>query len=280
MGQDVGFMVLGAHAQGAIEPRKDQQERLEEFTRRVGSGEFHVPTKYTVLCGCIDGRPGCTVKPNSAGGTESLMVADDLASKHFQADDGTTLGAYKNTLSFLKESGYPIGGHDDSHANSEKSGCGANDRLREIYNMISGKSAVIKELAENLGANISEATHHLITTQAKERTSFSRGAELISELSKQTSGGYDHLEGEHNEVMAIINLRGGTTLDRDAIDGEFGSNYQAFNIDLWAFPETAKVIPDTDSNDVQEQKIAALVYYNLATALVLCGPGLRIALLK
>ena len=62
--------------------------------------------------------------------------------------------------------------------------------------------------------------------------------------------------------------------DRDAIREEFGDDYQAFNVDVWAFPKSAKVI-STDERD-QQQKLAALVYYNLATALVLVGPSLRV----
>lgn len=115
------FITLDVIAQGTIEAGPDQQERLEEFTDRVGGGEFHRPTAGTIPCLCIDGR-SCAhpaeLLPNSAGGSETLMVADDLTTKSFALDgDNSTFAQYSNVLDFLKKIDQPIGGHTTAALN-------------------------------------------------------------------------------------------------------------------------------------------------------------------
>lgn len=277
--QDEPNYLLLSEAEGMIEAKEHQQERLDEITRRVASGEFHVPTELLLPCGCIDGRCGCTLKPNAAGGTETLMVADDLTNKQFAANSGSTAGAYENIVAFLKKNGIQIGGHDDAGANNEKSGCGANDKLAEIYDMISRKADVLHGYAEAIGLEISDETHEVIKANAAGRTEFSSGPEICSILDRETGGDYDHLHGEHNEVVAVINLRNGTTLDRDALEAEFGPEYEAFNIDAWSFENAANYISTTDNSVEAKRKQVAMAYYNFATALTLCGPNMRIIVL-
>lgn len=278
--EKVEFITLGELAEGMIEAKEDQQERLEEVTDRVGRGEFHVSTSERMPCGCIDGRCGCSLKPNTAGGTESLMVADDLINKQF-ATDGSTAGAYKNLVEFLVSIGEKIGGHDGPHADSEKTDCGANDKLDLIYAMIAKRSGEIRGIVESLGIDVDNDTNTLITQNATERTDFSKSTELLTCLTERAGiENIDHLSGDHKEVIAVINKRIGTTLDRDALEAEFGASYEAFNVDVWAFEHGANFI-STSSDLIHEtrQKVIAMAYYNIATALVLCGPKMRVVVL-
>lgn len=273
----VTFFELGDAAEGSIEPRDDQQERLEEFTQRVGSGEFHVQTEILLPCGCIDGRCGCTIKPNSAGGSESLMVADDWTTKRFDVD-GTTGGAYRAVLEHLRSNEQPVGGHDDAHAGGDKSGCGANDKLDLIYAMAVRQADQIRELTQALGIVVSDEAHGLIIANAAKRTEFSAGADLLQTLQSQGENTVDHLRGNHNEVLAVINKRFGTTLDRDAAEAEFGPNYEAFNVDAWSFEAGAQAV--SASQEEAAAKVVAMAYYNIATSLVLGGKKLRVVVLE
>lgn len=266
------------HAEGTIEAKNNQQERLEEFTQRAGSGEFHVATDCQVPCGCVDGRCGGKIRPNAAGGTETIFVADDLTTKRFEGD-GTTASAYRTTLRLLKDEGFEVGGHDDDHAMGDISGCGANDKLPLIYDFIQRKADVLKDLTESLGITVDDASHQTIVDNARARTEFSKGAELLGVLNEEgAEDAVDHLRGGHNEVMVIINLREGTTFDRDAAEAEFGPDYEAFNVDAWSFAEAARAT--SLSPQEAEQKVVAMVYYNLATAHVLGGKSLRVVVLK
>jgi hypothetical protein len=119
-----------------------------------------------ILVRCVDGRIPVTganpLGPNSSGGTESRFVADDLTSKRFESEDGTTAGGYSNVLTFLVEAGYEVGGHTDEHAEGDASGCGANDKLAQIYAYIAKNSETLRSVAYQFGVSISDDTHQMI----------------------------------------------------------------------------------------------------------------------
>lgn len=280
----VPYIELGAAARGTIEASPEQHERLYEFTERVGSGEFHrsLPDGMTIPMRCVDGRIPINgtgpLGPNSAGGSESIFVADDLTTQRYVGKNGSTLEAYTNTLDALIAKALPIGGHTDSHAADERSGCGANDKLAAIYTYIAENSDGMRALAAQLGVDVENEDHQLIVGNAAARQEFSAGAELLKVLSEKAKAEYvDHLDGDHREILTVINLRPGVTLDRDALHEEFGDLYQAFNVDVPALAEAAEL---TSENPVEaRQKFIAMVYYNLATAAVLSGPGMRVVTL-
>ena len=278
------YFTLGDAAIGRIEPTISQQERLEEFTSRLASGEFHkqLPDGAEVPVRCVDGRNllkgDYPLAPNAAGASESLFVADDLTVRHFLAQDKTVLSGYSNTLAAILEAGYEVGGHNDIFGSGDTSGCGANDRLPEIYSYIAQNAEMLREVAAKLGVVVSDATHRLIQGNAALRTQFSKGTELFDLLGKKANQDFiGTSDGAHNEVAVVINTRPLTTLDRAAVKAEFGSAYQAFNADVWAFEKAASIgskIPEETA-----QKFAGMVYYNLATTMVLGGPNLRVVVL-
>ena len=280
MSQDEIEFDLLSEAEGTIEAGDGQRERLDELTERLKTDEFHIATPDRIVYGCIDGRPGAAPKPNSAGGTETLMVMDDLVNQQFRGNDGSTLSAYRNVTSFLKKNGHPVGGHDDDHASGDGSGCGANDKLPAIYEMLVRKGEYIRALATEYGINVDTKTHEIIMANAAARTEFSTGASLKAELDSATGGEYDHVYGAHKEVVVVLNTRFGTTLDRAAIADAFGENYQAFNVDVWALAESANVISTTPDSVESHRKEVAGAYYNFATALTLCGPDMRVIVLS
>lgn len=278
------YIELGDAAQGAIEAGEQQRQRLDELTDRVRQGEFcddinWSGTQKMTLVRCVDGRVPAggmnPLGPNSAGGTESLFVADDLTSKRFADKSGTTADGYANAVAFLKNAGYELGGHTDSHATGDASGCGANDKLPAIYAFIAGHGDVLRAAAAQFGVAISDKTHGLLVENARQRTEFSTGAQLLETLKRDADPRFvDELAGGHQEVLTYLNTAAGTTLNRDKIAAQFGGEYQVFNVDVWAFEDAARLIA-TSEEDVL-QKVAALVYYNFATAYVLAGPRMRV----
>ena len=282
--EEITWMELNGAAVGSIEAGPDQQGRLDEITERIGRGEFHKKIKWThklkmLIARCVDGRTpeagANPLAPNAAGGTETLFVADDLTTKRYASEDGTTLSGYQNMVGALTNEGYVVGGHTDEHADDEKSGCGANDKLMPIYQYIAQNSDLLRGLTEEkFGYIVSDETHAMITGNATTRNQFSKGSQLLAALKANAEAEFvDRLHGKHSEVITVINKRQGTTLDRDALAAEFGSEYEAFNVDEWAFDEAARVTSITPE-EVQQKKVA-MAYYNLATALVLAGPKMR-----
>lgn len=273
-------MVL-EHAIGTIEADDSQLERLEEFTERLENGEFHRPTEVMIVCDCVDGRCDAAhgpLRPNSAGGSESLMVADDLVGKRFASGtDGSTLAQYKAVLAHLHEAGQQIGGHTAEGVAAPGSGCGANDKLPAIYAFMAENGTVLRDAAVALGVEVDDATQEMIIGNAATRREFSNGSDLLDVLKAQPDAHTAQLEGKHREVVTVVNMRAGTTLDREALRAEF-PDHQAFNVDAWALENTARLLTD-DPAEIS-RLVAAMVYYNLATAYVLGGPSMRVVVVR
>lgn len=266
-------------AEGIIQAGAAQQVLLDDITERMARGEFHGPAEATIPVVCKDGRfGGFHMLPNAAGGSETLFVADDLTNKLYAGDDGTTLLGYKNVLDRVVEQGFQVGGHDDEIHEDGTSGCGANDRLPAIYDFITRKADTIRTMAGQLGIDVSDVLHAKIVGNAATRTEFSSGADMLAVLeSHDDEVIVEHLEGQHQEVVAVINTKEGTTLDRRAISERYGDQYESFNVDVWAFMNAARLL---SGNPEQQHELAvAMVYYNLATAHVLCAPNMRVIVL-
>jgi hypothetical protein len=263
-------------AQGSIGAERTAE--VVAFAQAVVGGEYHDATQKHIVCKCIDGRKATDALegPNSAGGTLSLLVADDLTSRRYINLDDSIATGFERLTRELYERGEPVGVHTDTHATGENSGCGANDKLPTIYAMIVREHAYIRQVAESiLGEPIADDVHESIVARASERQAFSSGSDVASSV----VGASEKLEGQHNEVVAVINLVPGTTLDRERVASVYGDELQAFNIDAWAFEASARMISE-DNEDMIAQKIIALTYYNIATALVLCGPNMLVGVRK
>lgn len=274
------YTTLGDLAQGNIDGSIETHERLDEFTERVARGEFHVKTEIKLPCGCIDGRCGCKVRPDAAGGTMTMVVADDLLEQKF-AGDGTTADMTRNVFWYLREQGYEIGDHTAEIIHGEdNSGCGANDQLKKIYGIIADKQEQVRALAGAFGIVSTDEDHAAIIAGAARRTQFSTGREVLGVMVDEAGEeNIDVLRGDHKEVVAVINHRRGTTLDRDAVAQAFGENYEAFNVDVWAFEEGARALYPNASEAEIRRTVTAMVYYNIATTLALCGPNMRMVTL-
>lgn len=161
------------YAVGTIEAQGNQMECFDEFIEDIRSGEFHVPTDKAIPCKCIDGRcsKGYSLEgPNSAGGMLSLVVADDITRKKFSDATGTISGSAKNVALHLQQRNLPVGLHSDDHASAPNSGCGANDKLNEIYmNMGRFEDDIKATAAQILGFIPREETNDLIFNNVLDR---------------------------------------------------------------------------------------------------------------
>lgn len=179
----VTFVELDMLAEGKIGETRETRPRLDELTERVGSGEFHVETTLRLPCGCIDGRPGGALRPNAAGGSFSLAVADDLLERRF-VGDGSVADMAQATLRHLRDHEHPVGCHTATETHGlDLSGCGANDRLDDIYGLMHKKSDIMQGLATTLGGlQVSEGDHAAIIAGAERRTTFSAGRTVLDRM--------------------------------------------------------------------------------------------------
>lgn len=280
MKKDKSEIVILDQSEGTIQMPEHTPEALEVVEKFV-DGVYHRRCEGTIVCKCIDGRDcaDCIYGPNSAGGTLSLLIADDLTSQRYVTSEQTLAEGADNLAKDFSERGLPIGIHESDHATGERSGCGANDEIEKIYAMLLKKPEHIRGLAESLIGPISDDTHNMIMSRALERIVFGSGKDVRDAFTDVAGDdACETLEGEHKEIVTTINFVRGTTLDRKVLAADADEKYQGFNVDAWAFEDSARTIA-TDEADVRA-KIVALTYYNLATALVLCGPEMIVGLLK
>lgn len=176
------------------------------------------------------------------------------------------------TIRKLQDESHPVGGHGAVGGEADHTGCGASDKLGYIYRVLVDKSAAIQLMAEQLGIDVS--SHHRIIENANTRindNTFGQSSLRKSSL-QQLGGNFELLEGSHNEQLIVINTRPGTTLNRDLL-----GKLQIFNVDAWAFrPSVRATLGDMTSEDVIKAGILAVTYFNLATALALCGSDMQV----
>ena len=274
--------VLGDVAEGTIGAGEVLPERFGEFVERVAGGDFHVPVPQVYPAGCVDGRCGDDeLAPNTAGGVAlTALVADALTAGRFQNETHDTCSALAQAIDFLRRKDVPIAGHTDDHAHGKASGCGANDKLPMIFNLLQRKGDAVRGIVESLGVAVDDDTHQHLITNAQQPREFDTVREVFEQLRKADGAHIATLRGGHQEVMAVINLREGTTLDRTALATEFGEQLQSFNVDVWALKNLAEVLADGSDDGSANQLFRAMLYYNVATTLVLADSSLRVAVLR
>jgi hypothetical protein len=287
-----GF-ALGEAAVGTIDPSSRELDAAvsAQLEQDIRSDRFDVPVLDGVFlpCGCIDGRcphdgEAFNPVPNAAGGTLSLLVGELLTNESNVASTASNSEeALASLITYLQSQNYgnQIGGHTaPSHGDETASGCGANDKLKEILGQIVEKPEVILGVLNMLQIPVDkEAAFPSMVTKAKsllERPDYFLSGNAVAETLKSASpeGNCPELQGGHNEVIIRLNTVEGTTIDRRAIKEAYGDNYQIFNVDVWALKKAAETLSYT--KEEAENKFAAMVAYQVATAHQLCGPSMRV----
>lgn len=262
--------------------------RAAEFVQRLG--EYYMPAVQDIIGACMDGRPGSTAEavPNGAGGGLLYLVADRLV----RGDSDPIDEANARVLGQIGQIPATVHVHRDDHAHGEDAGCAAADKVGAIFTIIAQYGEQLRSLATELGfgSDSSDETHQQIIRHAADESKLvmASGNDLVAMVDAQlaksaepTGAHTDILRGNHHEAAVVMNQRTGTTLDRQALAREFdraSAHHQAFNIDTWAFAPSAEALyPDNPT--AQQQATTAMLYYNLAAIMALCGPRMTVTVL-
>ncbi len=262
--------------------------RAAEFVQRLG--EYYLPAVQNIIGACMDGRPGSTAEavPNGAGGGLLYLVADRLV----RGDSDPIDEANARVLGQIGQIPATVHVHRDDHTHGEDAGCAAADKVGAIFTIIAQHGEQLRSLATELGlgSDSSDETHQQIIRHATDETKLvvASGNDLVAMVDAQlaksaepTGAHTDMLQGSHHEAAVVMNQRTGTTLDRQALAREFdraSEHHQAFNIDTWAFASSAEALYPDDPT-AQQQATTAMLYYNLAAIMALCGPRMTVTVL-
>ena len=263
--------------------------RAVEFIQELG--EHYVLAVQNIIGACMDGRSGSVAEavPNGAGGGLLYLVADRLV----RGDSDAINEANTRVLGQIGQIPATVHVHRDDHAHGEDAGCAAADKVGAIFTIIAQHGEQLRSLATKLGlgSDSSDEAHQQIIRHATDETKLvvASGNKLVTMVDAQlaksaepTGAHTDMLRGNHHEVAVVINQRAGTTLDRQALAREFDrahEHHQAFNIDTWAFAPSAEALYPDDPT-AQQQATTAMLYYNLAAIMALCGPRMTVTVLE
>lgn len=281
---------LGNAAQGTIGPKSRTEageitkEEVEEFARRVFSGEFD---EAVGLLG-----------PNAAAGTFTLVVADALTQQRWYAPGMTADEHSKVAYDWLlAEADTPdnrliiprqcidgrpvVEGESPSQLLIGDHGpdCGAQTRFSEIFPFMAANLDLLRQVTEQNGVAVSDSTQQLIHS----RISGLLGAGYIvpSDALQRAFvlAGGEHttprLQGGHVEIGARRNARQSTTLNRLKTRAAYpGRKLDMFNIDTWSFKPSSEIITAINDGANVQALVVAMEYFNTATALVLCDESL------
>ncbi len=263
--------------------------RAAEFVQRLG--EYYVPAVQNIIGACMDGRPGSTAEavPNGAGGGLLYLVTDRLV----RGNSDSINEANARVLGQIGQIPVTVRVHRDDYAHGEDAGCAAADKVGAIFTIIAQHGEQLRALATELrlGSDSSDETHQQIIRHAADESKLvmASGNDLVAMVDAQlaksaepTGAHTDMLHGSHHEAVVVMNQRTGTTLDRQALAQEFDrapEHRQAFNIDTWAFTPSAEALYPGDPT-AQQQAATAMLYYNLAAIMALCGPRMTVTVLE
>ena len=265
-----------------------QCPRAAEFIQELG--EHYLPAVQNIIGACMDGRPGSTAEavPNGAGGGLLYLVTDRLVRGNSDGIDE----ANAHVLGRIGQIPATVHVHRDDHAHGEDAGCAAADKVGAIFTIIAQHGEQLRSLATELGlgGDSSDEAHQQIIRHAADESELvmASGNDLVAMVDAQlaksaepTGAHTDMLHGSHHEAAVVMNQRAGTTLDRYALAREFdraSEHHQAFNIDTWAFAPSAEALYPGDPT-AQQYATTAMLYYNLAAIMALCGPRMTVTVL-
>ena len=262
-----------------------QRPRAAEFIQELS--EHYVPAVQDIIGACMDGRPGSTAEavPNGAGGGLLYLVTDRLVRGNSDGIDEANV----HVLGRIGQIPATVHVHRDDHAHGEDAGCAAADKVGAIFTIIAQHGEQLRSLATKLGlgSDSSDEAHQQIIRHAADESKLvmASGNDLVAMVDAQlaksaepTGAHTDILRGNHHEAAVVMNQRTKTTLDRQALAQEFDQRYQAFNIDTWAFAPSAEALYPGDLT-AQQYATTAMLYYNLAAIMALCGPRMTVTVL-
>lgn len=187
---------------------------------------------------CVDGRAGAVngekigAYPQLLGGVLMPSVLEWLMNQPNEDLSKVLSQVFQK----LREQGYQLGVHTSTHAHEGKSDCGFADNLGNILKTFKNRFEEIRIIIGQVGVNYSEDIWQKISRQLEEinLSTLPTGEQLVGQ-GESLGAALQVLDGEHQEVAAIVNLVPKTTLDTDN-----NQDHQAFNLDLWLIDEMAE----------------------------------------
>ena len=288
---------------GSISRKDHQSERTAGALKEIR--RYFVPADTDAPERCIDGRPKVKkgprghlremhLGPQTPGGTPAMTLAYRIMNAGTLPEGRKFCDDLKDTIGLCKKHGISFGGHIDDHAQGFNCGCGAIDKIPEIFHKMlapefpQAVSVYLKAiLGERFDANVMQSL-------------IGRAGELSAQngnyLEQTSDGDYlykkkvietleaeatdvqpvEELMGDHREIALVVNMVPGSTFDRDAFTTAQGSEVQAFTYDFWVSEDFANKLFKSEKKRTEFLTIRAML--GIATAMVLTDGSMELIL--
>lgn len=267
---------------------------VEAATEKLVGGQYSVEAEVADVTKCGDGRPSDepTLGTELFGGTAGLI-------KSFI---GAGLVKAKNAVEAIAEGvkertavGKKSGAHTADTHGKPGCGCGECDGAEAATTLMVEAEDTVKglvsslygalDIQDRLGFAFSEKefSGRLDTFKMlNDEGYFANGAGQVNAVAENSGGekSVENLNGNHGEVIWVINLRKGTRFDREKfVKDHADKNIQAFWEDQWAAEDEFAEKADGDPAKLQSLVMADLMR-RVATAANLTKADLRIVVLQ
>jgi hypothetical protein len=266
-------------------------EMTPEREERIGEGVRNniVAVNPDAPGCCIDGR-GCRECMNGqksearakvAGGPLITAYVAAEVTGWFGDSEDSAEEKLERLAALLEANGVHVGGHVDINAaskefidpvtNKPRTGCGANDRLPEILQVMHDDPETISALTDALlGEQQPVQEGPVPKEEVVARNGKWNPKNVVNLLGNNDGGSVEILVDNHREAAVVANYIEDTTVDRDGVIEDIDE--QVFTVDMWYIDKIARAMTAGNPDGVQQfsELRRAMTGYQVGTYMTLC----------
>lgn|GEM_PF-1124918 len=291
----------------AIHPQKKGLEQYREIVN-----DYYTVASPNMPVRCIDGRPrkgvlssdqaeirSAKLGPQVPGGSPAMALSLRVA--EFDSIDPRSITIIDDLINIKGrfdelDLPFPIGNHEDDHAKSPDTGCGAIDRMPDILQHMSNpqaaetmiayaRSIVGKDFEDQALADVQERLRLVNEPEFIKKylmlddLGVYHYKELTLETVKDMVGDHaaEEVEGQHKEAFIVVNTMPGQTFNRDLFCLDSGNEVQSFNYDYWHSLERANRLFSQEP-EVRARFLITRAMYAASTAMVLTDGSIELGI--
>jgi hypothetical protein len=205
-------------------------------------------------------------RPKVFGGGATMATASQIGLG--RATGKTLRDAFSSGMSRLRDKQVGFGAHTDTHAHGPNCGCGAIDKAPIIIENALKFQEPIRDSIAALGIDTDGLDEVFGSYRSFAETMDAPSYTGKSVMEEIIDNGkiVKELDDDHKEMIVILNLVEGYTVDQEKIREVTDGQAQAFAVDVWRVKLLAERLYDGESVEVQHRAFLSELVYTLATA--------------
>lgn len=186
-----------------------------------------------------------------------------------RAGDTSLQDLFSESMGTLAEKGIGFGAHTDIHAHGPNCGCGAIDKAPVILEKAIAFESQIRGVISKLGIEtegLDDVYDNFRSYAGKIKGQEYSGARVMGEIVDNGKIVVKELDDDHKEVVILLNMVEGYTVDQDQVRQLTDGKAQAFAVDVWRMQQLVDRVYQDEPEEVRHQAFLSELVYTLATA--------------